>query len=513
MSSPQHLDRSRPVDYAVVIPTIGREGLADLVRCVDGEPRARAIVVVDDRRDPTSPLTLPTTATPLRVERSGGRGPAAARNVGWRAAEGEWVAFLDDDVLPAPDWNAQLVADLDGLGTEVAGSQAQLHVPLPAGRRPTDEERRTTGLAGAPWITADMAYRRSALVRTGGFDERFPRAFREDSDLALRLVRAGFTIAWGRRTTTHPLVARGGWRGVLRAQAGNADNALLRAKYGRDWRRLTKAGPGRTGRHLLTCGAATAAGVGLLTGRRWSAMAALALWVALTAEFAVSRILPGPRTAREVATMIGTSVAIPPLAIWHRLRGELRWRVGSPRWRGGSDSRPRAVLFDRDGTLMHDVPYLSDPDLVRPVAGARRSLAALRRRGIAVGVVSNQSGVARGLISDSALEQVNAKVESLLGPFDTWQICRHGTNDGCGCRKPEPGMVQAAARELGVSPSDCVLIGDTGADVDAALRAGARAVMVPTAATLLPEVDRAGVLAEVAPSLSVAVRRSLRGWT
>jgi D-glycero-D-manno-heptose 1,7-bisphosphate phosphatase len=108
---------------------------------------------------------------------------------------------------------------------------------------------------------------------------------------------------------------------------------------------------------------------------------------------------------------------------------------------------------------------------------------------------------------------VNAKVEDLLGPFDTWQICPHGTQDGCDCRKPEPGMVQAAARDLGVSPSDCVLIGDTGADVDAALRAGARAVLVPTAETLLPEVDRARVLAEVAPSLPVAVRRSLRGWS
>jgi D-glycero-D-manno-heptose 1,7-bisphosphate phosphatase len=162
---------------------------------------------------------------------------------------------------------------------------------------------------------------------------------------------------------------------------------------------------------------------------------------------------------------------------------------------------------------MHNVPYLDDPELVRPVAGARRSLAALRRKGIATGVVSNQSGVARGLISDAALAQVNAKVEQLLGPFDTWQVCVHGAEDGCSCRKPEPGMVQAAASELGVQPSDCVVIGDTGADVDAALRAGARAVLVPTAETRSAEVDRADVLAEVAPNLSVAVRRSLRGWS
>jgi HAD superfamily hydrolase (TIGR01662 family) len=511
MSASQHADRSPPVDYTVVVPTIGRARLADLVARVDAEPRPCAIVVVDDRRNPTQPLSLPSTVTPVRVLPSGGGGPAAARNAGWRAAESEWVAFLDADVVPTEDWNAQLVRDLHGLPQSVAGSQAQLHVPLPPDRRPTDEERRTTSLAGAPWITADMAYRRAALLATGGFDERFPRAFREDSDLALRMVRAGSSIVRGRRPTTHPLVARGGWRGTLRAQAGNADNALLRAKYGPDWRRLTRAGRGRTGWHLPTCGAAAVAGVGLLTNRRGATFAGAGLWAALTAEFAVRRILPGPRTVREVATMIVTSVLIPPLATAHRLRGELRWRFFGGRRTRRSASRPLAVLFDRDGTLMHNVPYLSDPDLVRPVAGARRSLAALRRNGIAVGVVSNQSGVARGLISDQALDQVNAKVEALLGPFDTWQICRHGVDDGCGCRKPEPGMVQAAARELGVRPSDCVLIGDTGADVDAALQAGARAVLVPTAETLLPEVDRAGLLAEVAPNLTVAVRRTLRG--
>ncbi len=512
MTSPGDTEAFARLDYTVVIPTIGRAGLAGLVAGVDAEPRPRAIVVVDDRPEPGEPLSLPLTKTALRVVRSGGRGPAAARNAGWRAAESEWVAFLDDDVEPAADWNRQLAADLAGLSERVAGSQARLQVPVRVDRRLTDEERRTTGLVGAPWITADMAYRRSALLATGGFDERFPRAFREDSDLALRVLRAGWIIAWGRRRTSHPLVARGGWRGILRAQAGNADNALLRAKYGRGWRRLTQAGPGRTGLHLLSCAAAAVAGVGLLADRRRTTLAGAVLWTTLTAEFAVRRILPGPRTGSELAAMIFTSAMIPPLAIWHRLCGELRWRViGAHWWRSGF--RPLAVLFDRDGTLMHNVPYLSDPDLVRPVAGARRSLAALRRKGIAVGVVSNQSGVARGLISDSELAQVNAKVEDLLGPFDTWQICRHHPEDGCDCRKPEPGMVHAAARELGVRPSDCVLIGDTGADVDAALRAGAKAVLVPTAETLQPEVDRAEVLAAVAPSLTVAVRRSLRGWS
>jgi HAD superfamily hydrolase (TIGR01662 family) len=167
------------------------------------------------------------------------------------------------------------------------------------------------------------------------------------------------------------------------------------------------------------------------------------------------------------------------------------------------------VLFDRDGTLIVNVPYLDDPDGVRPVPGAREVLDRLRARGIAVGVVSNQSGVARGLISPDALTRVNARVDALLGPFDTWQVCRHGEQDGCGCRKPAPGMVLAAAAELGLPASACVMIGDIGADVDAGLRAGAAAVLVPTAETRPEEVERAQATAAVAPTLDAAVRRHL----
>ena len=165
----------------------------------------------------------------------------------------------------------------------------------------------------------------------------------------------------------------------------------------------------------------------------------------------------------------------------------------------------RAVLFDRDDTLIHNVPYLDDPEGVRPVAGARDLLDRLRASGIAVGVVSNQSGVARGLITLDALARVNARVEAELGPFDTWQVCPHGPDDGCGCRKPAPGMVLAAAAALGLEPAECLVVGDIGADVRAALAAGARAVLVPTPVTRPEEVEHARAAAAVAGSLEEAV--------
>jgi HAD superfamily hydrolase (TIGR01662 family) len=160
------------------------------------------------------------------------------------------------------------------------------------------------------------------------------------------------------------------------------------------------------------------------------------------------------------------------------------------------------ALFDRDGTLVDNVPYNGTAEMVRPVPGARAALDRLRRAGVRLGVVSNQSGVARGLLTAEQVQRVNERVERLLGPFDVWQICPHEERDRCGCRKPAPGMVLAAARALDVSPRDCVLIGDIGADVRAALAAGAAGILVPTPATRLDEVDAAPI---VVPDLGAAV--------
>ncbi|MEU3033314.1 HAD family hydrolase [Streptomyces griseoaurantiacus] len=169
---------------------------------------------------------------------------------------------------------------------------------------------------------------------------------------------------------------------------------------------------------------------------------------------------------------------------------------------------PRAVLFDRDGTLVEDVPYNGDPARVRPVPGAREALDRLRARGIRTAVVSNQSGVARGLIGAADVVRVNARIEALLGPFDTWAVCPHGPEDGCACRKPEPGLVLAAARRLGLPVRDCVVVGDIGADVEAARRAGTYGVLVPTSVTRAEEIAAAS---HVAPDLRAAVRALLPG--
>jgi histidinol-phosphate phosphatase family protein len=403
-----------------------------------------------------------------------------------------------------------------------------VEVPLPEGRRPTDWERNVAGLAAACWATADMAYRRHVLEEVGGFDERFPRAYREDSDLALRVERAGWLVVRGDRTVSHP-VRPAGPAVSVRLQAGNADDVLMRALHGPDWRVRVAAGPGRNRRHWATTAALLAAAS--LRRRPLAAGLATAVWAGLWAEFAWSRIAPGPRTAREVATMAVTSAAIPPAAVYHSLRG----LATLPRVLGGADRpvlptpslrgrlrfgpvprpvpadpywAPKAVLFDRDGTLIADRHYLADPAGVAPLPGARRALAEVRRAGLATGVVTNQSGVGRGLMTEEQMLAVNDEVDRRLGPFDAWAVCVHRPGQGCPCRKPAAGLVLQAAAALGVSPSECAVIGDIGADMEAARAAGARAVMVPTRRTRRAEIRAAP---HVAPDLPAAVDLVLGG--
>ncbi|GAA1336067.1 D-glycero-alpha-D-manno-heptose-1,7-bisphosphate 7-phosphatase [Arthrobacter roseus] len=157
---------------------------------------------------------------------------------------------------------------------------------------------------------------------------------------------------------------------------------------------------------------------------------------------------------------------------------------------------PRALLLDRDGTLIIDVPYNGDPDKVRPLPGTAQTLAQLRSRGIPLGVLTNQSGIARGHISRAQADAVNSRVDEILGPFDLWEVCPHGPDDSCACRKPAPGMILNACEILGLQPHETAFIGDIGTDVDAAQAAGATGVLIPTPITLQEEIDRAELVAD-----------------
>jgi histidinol-phosphate phosphatase family protein len=497
--------------YDVVIPTSGRASLDVLLATLgaaDG-PVPERLLIVDDRpcsaaAEPLAPQIPAALGGRVVVLRGEGRGPAAARNLGWRAGSAPWVAFLDDDVIPPPGWRAELAHDLQGLAATVAGSQGRIRVPMDRDVAPTDWQRNVAGLEGARWATADMAYRRAALQAVGGFDERFPRAYREDADLGLRLTARGLSIAQGERTVLHPVGGADRWIS-LRKQAGNADDALMRALHGPGWRSRAGAPPGRLRRHAATTAAGLLALGAAAAGHRRAAAVAGAAWLAGTGELAWARIAPGPRTRDEITTMSLTSLAMPPVATAQWMKGTLRarrlTRAGDP-----MPAPPLAVLLDRDDTLIYDVPYNKDPELVLAKPGVRRALDRLRGRGIRLGIVSNQSGVARGLLGGDDVLSVMARVTERLGPFDDVRWCPHGPDDGCACRKPAPGLLADGAAALGIDPLRCAVIGDIGADVEAARAAGMRAILVPTPRTRPEEVAAAP---EVAATFAAAVDRLL----
>ena len=136
-----------------------------------------------------------------------------------------------------------------------------------------------------------------------------------------------------------------------------------------------------------------------------------------------------------------------------------------------------AVFVDKDGTLVVNVPYNVDPERIALTPGARQGLARLAESGYRLIVVSNQPGAALGLFPETALQNVESRLAELV-PLDGFYYCPHLPGEGCGCRKPQPGLIERAAREHGVDLSSSWMIGDILDDIEAGRRAGCRTILL-----------------------------------
>ncbi len=280
---------------SVVVPTCGRPVL--LQRCLaalaaQSLPReAFEVIVVDD------------SAT-----RSG---PAAARNRGWRQARAPIVAFTDDDTAPDSNWLRQGLNAFHEAVDAVTG-----RVIMPVAATPTDYERDAQGLERAEFVTANCFVRKAVLERLGGFDEAFRLPWREDSDLHFRLLSAGCGIARApQAVVVHP-VRPALWGVSLRQQRKVMFDALLYRKHRRLYRSRIRAKPRWD--YYAIAGS-------LLLSPLFPKL--LFLWGALTGRFFLARLKGTSKAPLHVLEMLVTSIAIPPLAVFWRVVGALRYRV------------------------------------------------------------------------------------------------------------------------------------------------------------------------------------------
>ena len=146
--------------------------------------------------------------------------------------------------------------------------------------------------------------------------------------------------------------------------------------------------------------------------------------------------------------------------------------------------KKRYVLFDRDGTIMVDKIYQTKPELTELLPGATQGLGRLAEAGFGLVVITNQSGIARGLLTERDLAAVHGRLEAMLAEagirLDGVYHCPHRPEDDCRCRKPLPGMAERAAADLGFSLERCVVVGDRECDMELAKGVGATAVLVRT---------------------------------
>jgi D-glycero-D-manno-heptose 1,7-bisphosphate phosphatase len=144
----------------------------------------------------------------------------------------------------------------------------------------------------------------------------------------------------------------------------------------------------------------------------------------------------------------------------------------------------RFAIFDRDGTLIVERNYLSDPAQVELIPGAAQALKTLSHAGIGLAIITNQSGIGRGYFSEQQLHAVHRRLEKLLAafgvPLPPIYYCPHRPEDGCRCRKPRPGLLQRAGEELGFDPSDCFVVGDNVCDIELGRNVGAATILVRT---------------------------------
>jgi GT2 family glycosyltransferase len=318
---------------SVVVPTYKRAAL--LSSCLIALSKQRmsqddfeVIVVIDGPDAQTEELIgrlreeyIPSLSYITLSENSG---PASARNIGWRNATAQLVAFTDDDCRPGPSWLSSLwrAYEESGYAEKIAFS-GKVIVPLP--ERPTDFELNTAHLETADFITANCACTKAALEAVAGFDERFRMAWREDSDLEFGLLERGVPVLKVKEAiVVHP-VRRARWGTSIREQRKTMFNALLYKKYPHLYREKIQRLPAWN-YYVIIAGVLMIV-LGLILDNKTTGLTGALLYIALTIAFILKRLRNTSRTTPHVIEMIATSLVIPFYSVYWTLYGSFKYRV------------------------------------------------------------------------------------------------------------------------------------------------------------------------------------------
>jgi glycosyltransferase involved in cell wall biosynthesis len=328
------------IDVSIVIPTYKRPDY--LFRCLEALwkqdfPFSRyEVIVVSDGHDEETLFVLEGSKGPgpafglysLPVR----KGPAAARNEGWRKAHGELILFTDDDCVPSPSWVSSYWGAYESYKGQdrlawIFGESLAFRGPLsvPCPKRPTDHERNTMGLEKAEFVTANCGCTPAALKAIDGFDESFTMAWREDSDLEFKLLEQKIPIinVPGARVT-HP-VRRAMWGISLKEQKKSLFNALLYKKHPDLFRRKIYSRPFWD--YYIMVFLLVAAVVAVITSHLLVAAAAGGGWLLMTLGFTMRRLRGASLSVSHILEMLLTSMLIPFLSVYWTIYGAVRFKT------------------------------------------------------------------------------------------------------------------------------------------------------------------------------------------
>jgi len=321
------------VKVSIIVPTYQRPEL--LKRCIEWlmtqdflKEEYEIIVVTDGLDEQTNNIISESRVNKLFsnifcYSLPEKKGPAAARNAGWKIAKGNLILFTDDDCIASGDWVKNYFNAFGFYGQSIIAFTGKIIVPLSTS--PTDFELNTAHLEKADFVTANCACSKMALDKVNGFDEKFTMAWREDSDLHFKLLKEGIQILKIEEAVIFHPVRQAPWGVSLKEQKKSMFNALLFKKHPQLYRQMISSSI--LWNYYLMIILLPGFLVALYYSRKFIAIVCFSAWIILLSLFICKRLANSSRSFNHIIEMVATSILIPFLSVYWNLYGAYKFKV------------------------------------------------------------------------------------------------------------------------------------------------------------------------------------------